>query len=112
MILHHFDWRSLKNNHTTNIHEIVKEDYINKYNSKHNFPDKFLNKMTDYAIYKYWNEKFRPNDNDEYRTTILEPLQKHRKSVKEILNKPNEYPNFPPLLGFFLRYVDATKSPT
>ena len=80
-------WRSLKNNHTTNIHEIVKEDYINKYNSKHNFPDKFLNKMTDYAIYKYWNEKFRPNDNDEYRTTILEPLQKHRKSVKEILNK-------------------------
>ena len=80
-------WRSLKNNHTTNIHEIVKEDYINKYNSKHNFPDKFLNEMTDYAIYKYWNEKFRPNDNDEYRTTILEPLQKHRKSVKEILNK-------------------------
>ena len=80
-------WRSLKNNHTTNIHEIVKEDYINKYNSKHNFPDKFLNKMTDYAIYKYWNEKFRPNDNDEYRTTILKPLQKHRKSVKEILNK-------------------------
>lgn len=80
-------WRSFKNNHTTNIHEIVKEDYINKYNSKHNFPDKFLNKMTDYAIYKYWNEKFRPNDIDEYKNTILKPLQNHRKSVKNILNE-------------------------
>ena len=43
--------------------------------------------MTDYAIYKYWNEKFRPNDYDEYRNTILKPLQHHRKSVKNILKE-------------------------